>query len=71
MSMVTYVLSRRQVVWADSFRLVGAAWQLSAVRPPDAAFLIELERRGGGVIKGECDEQSQCSRSRGGRSLCA
>jgi hypothetical protein len=39
--MVTYVLSRRQVVWADSFRLVGAAWQLSAVRPPDAAFLIE------------------------------
>jgi hypothetical protein len=33
---------RRQIVWADSFRLVGAARQLGAVRPPDAAFLIEL-----------------------------
>ena len=43
---------RRQAVWADTFRLVGAPRQLNAVQPPDAAFLIHQLGVGAGALAG-------------------
>ena len=39
-------VERRQVVWVDSFRLVGAARQFEFVRALDAVFLTKVKRPG-------------------------